>query len=114
MLKRKPLELSANFVEWIGEMEDCTLYIPTKAYEEHLSKFLEGLGIKRQTWMQIFHAALEAYDRQYLAEEAFRADPAYWLSCNDPRVRIHPHVTVWAAGIMPSAKKEQSHDEPAR
>lgn len=116
MSKREPLQLSANFVEWVGETEDHTIYVPTKVYEEHLSKFLENLGIKRQTWMQIFHAALEAYDRQYFAEEAFRADLAYWLSCNDPKVRIRPHVTIQAAthGNTSPVKKERNWNEPVK
>lgn len=116
MPKREPLQLSTNFAEWVGETEDHTIYVPTKVYEEHLRKFLEGLGIKRQTWMEIFHAAIEAYDRQYFAEEAFRADPGYWLSCNDPGVRIRPHLTICSAssGSVSPIKKEQSRDEPAK
>ncbi|HYL44593.1 MAG TPA: hypothetical protein VEU97_14510 [Ktedonobacteraceae bacterium] len=77
---------------WFAKTDEFIIAVSEKAYDEHLTTYLELLGMKRKTWSEIMQPAEEEWKCYCEAIDRFHANLDYWLNHHDSRVQIHLRV----------------------
>jgi hypothetical protein len=84
-------KLNYRYERWQGYNDDFFVSLTDAALRKHLKAYLEAQGICALTYSEMMEKARQVQEQQYEALQRFlRLD--YWLSCDDPEVRIQPRT----------------------
>lgn len=77
---------------WLAKTEELVVTVSEKAYDEHLTTYLESLGMARKTWTEIMRPAEEEWQRYCEVINRFHTNLDYWLNCHERGIQVYPRT----------------------